>query len=116
MGSCPEQSTDATDPLAVLVQFGARHVFTHRSIPDEVFEQVGCDLCALQHVAYEGPNQRNLRGGSDTQGLSHYIYEVLGHASVAPGTEYGGVERVTDNSVPEWVKAVVRRASEAVAA
>ena len=87
---------------------GSKFVFSSRSYPDGLYEQVGRDLCALQHVEYNGQYTSGVLGSGDHQDLSTHVYQLLGITRFPVGYEYAGVE--FDNSDHgHWCKVVLRK-------
>jgi Large polyvalent protein associated domain 30/Large polyvalent protein associated domain 29 len=88
---------------------GVRFVRTSRNHPESLHEQVGKDLCALQHVEYNGQWTGGLLGAGDHYDLGSHIHQLLNITSFPVGYEYAGVESDrSDHS--HWCKAIVRKA------
>lgn len=99
MGQHPAFNEPAPCPGAEKVSFGSDHVFCHRDIPEAVWEQVGKDLCALQHVDYQGNDTRNLLGENDRDWLSTHLHQLFAMTPwpVGAGLEaYAGVRYATE--------------------
>jgi Large polyvalent protein associated domain 30/Large polyvalent protein associated domain 29 len=63
----------------------------------DFYEKVGRELCALQHVEYEGAYTRHLLGPGDDRDLSLHINGLL-HATHFPvGAKFKGVEFTPDS-------------------
>ena len=76
---------------------GAKHVMAHgRRFPEEFHEQVGRDLCALQHVPYNGRHTAGLLGEHCGQDLQSYVNELIYRTRFGPGEKYAGVEFTPD--------------------
>lgn len=87
----------------------AKYVSESRSFPEELHEQVGRDLCALQHVSYDGPWTSGLLGSGDRTDLQSHVNQLLGETSFAPNEEYQSVESVPNDerqSGHDWVRII----------
>jgi len=72
---------------------GAKYVHEQRSFPHELYDQVGRDLCALQHVEYAGQYTRHLYGQSDDRSLQEHVNALLYSTHFGAAEKYAGVER-----------------------
>lgn len=87
----------------------AKYVSESRSFPEELHEQVGRDLCALQHVPYNGPWTSGLLGSGDRADLQSHVNQLLGETSFAPDEKYQGVESVPNDQRQggqDWVRII----------
>lgn len=87
---------------------GSDYVNGSREYPDSLREQVGRDLCALQHKEYSGPNMRELCGEMDRYYLTDHVYQLLSVTSFEIGEEYAGVKYRDENKTEHWAEIVKR--------
>lgn len=79
-----------------LVSFGADYIFPHRELTTDV-ERVARDLCALQHVEFEGLHMHGLLGDADHQCLDRHAVTLLARTTFAPGEVYAGIRFTPDD-------------------
>jgi len=87
----------------------AKYVSESRRFPEELHEQVGRDLCALQHVPYDGLRTSGLLGSGDRTDLQSHVNQLLGATSFAPNEKYQGVESIPNEerqSGHDWVRII----------
>ena len=59
-------------------------------------EQVARDMCALQHVEWNGLNTLHLFGEGDDRAVDQHAWRLIDHTSFKPGEEYAGVRYATE--------------------
>lgn len=89
-----DHSADSAAVARILGQ--SKYVMAQRGHPDDLCEQIGRDLCDLQHVEHAGIFTRGLCGPADCHDLGTHVYRLLGRTSFAPGEHYAGVRYTTD--------------------
>jgi len=72
----------------------AKYVSESRDCPDDLYEQIGRALCALQHLEYDGPYTRFLFGEHDRYDLGSHVSQLLSRTSFNAGECYLEVETV----------------------
>lgn len=77
---------------------GAKYVGESRHCPDDVYEQIGRGLCALQHRVYDGRYTRGLMGENDTQDLSTHVHQLLAQTVWPVGAKFLRVESTQDKA------------------
>jgi len=84
---------------AVSVVLGrAKYVHSHRSIPHELYLQVGQWLCKAQDVKHEGQYTRYLYGQGDTEDLQQHVYGLFQKSTFPAGAEIIGIYRDSENN------------------
>ena len=80
------------------VSFGAHYVQCQRSYADhyehdgDLVNKIAEDMCALQHVKWEGPNLTvNLFGDADSEQAVQHAWRLLHATSFSPCESYAGV-------------------------
>lgn len=103
MGYIPAEHNPAPAG-AVKVHFGAHYVQCQRQYfqkdweeEHQLVEQVAKDMCALQHVEWQGYDQTvHLYGEGDTEQATQHAWRVLNETSFAPGEVYAGMRYATE--------------------
>jgi len=87
---------------------GAKYVTESRCFGEDLHEQVGRALCALQRIAYEGQFTRHRLGKNCDRDLSQYVNELLGRTHFPVGAKFKGVEYTPDSerSGNNWCRIV----------
>jgi hypothetical protein len=103
MGTIPAIDPTPMPEGAKRVSFGAHYVTCQRRIAEKwegetaFREQVAKDMCALQHVQWDGPNlTTHLFGSGDTEQVDQHAWRLINETSFAPGEVYAGVRYPTD--------------------
>ena len=76
---------------------GSKYVTESRCFGEDLYEQVGRALCALQHIAYEGQFTRHLLGQNCDRDLSQYVNELLSRTHFPVGAKFKSVEYTPDS-------------------
>lgn len=100
-GSVPGFDYPRPFPDAELVQFGANFVFTNRETTLDR-EQIGRDLCELQHREFVNLEQRGLMGTGDPRDLWQHIGRLVERTSIPAGAVYAGVQRCEGFEPSAW--------------
>lgn len=91
----------------------SKYVCPQRDWPDDLYEQIGRSLCALQHIEYDGPYTRHLYGEHDCNDLQSHVTQLLSRTAFSATELFDSVEPTPTeerDSGHDWCRIVKKTA------